>query len=273
MQKSRIKVPVFLIILPVIASCVLRFFLLLKYTDNDTGLITGGSIMMIIMYALAVLSIVLIAVYSNNKAPGNNLLSTDKFSRASGIASLMAAVSLFCDFIHQCINTYYEISRGSYTDYLYLFVLVLCVLFALLSSFYFISYYVTQSGLNYDFKNLNLFHFVPILWGISRLFVMLQKIIELKNNAEGLIEIVFLSCMLGFFICFVKVIDKNGVGSVALVFFAYCAFFVSLLLVAPRILIMLIGKRELLFEVPYTMISYLASGIFAITFVTKRTNN
>lgn len=33
---------------------------------------------------------------------------------------------------------------------------------------------------------------------------------------------------------------------------------------------MLVGKGELLYEVSYTMVSYLAAGIFAITFVNKR---
>lgn len=270
MQKSRVSVPVFLITLPVLISCILRSFLLLRYTDENTGLITGGNALLIAMYALLILFIVLTAFHSRGKVLCNNLLSVDKNTKTASVVTLVTAVSFFCDFVHQCINIYYEITRGSYADYLYLTVLVLCALLALICSFYFIGCYTTQSGSNYDFRNLKLFHFAPVIWGISRLLVMLQKIIDIKSSAESLIEIVFLSCILGFFICFVIVLDKNGAGSGVLVFFAYCAFFFAVLLTVPRLLIMLIGKGELLYEVSYTMVSYLAAGIFAITFVNKR---
>lgn len=225
MQKSRVGVPAFLITLPVMVSCILRFFLLLRYTDEDTGLITGGKALLIAMYALLILFAVLAALHSRSKELCNNLLSINKNTRTVSVVTLVTAVSFFFDFVHQCINTYYEFSRDGYADYLYLTVLVLCALLALICSFYFLSCYTTQSGSNYDFKNLKLFHFAPVMWGISRLLVMLQKIIDIRSNAESLIEIVFLSCILGFFICFVAVLDKNGVGSGALVFFAYCAFF------------------------------------------------
>lgn len=269
-QKTRVKLPVYLISLPVTASCVLRFFLLLNYTDKDTGYIKNGSVLAVVIYALLLCTAVLTAFYSRNKQISNNLLCFDKNAKLQCFSAAFLAVSFFIDFIHQCFNCYFELSKAGYVDYTYLAVLIVSALTALLSSFYFMCYSMTANGSGYDFRNLIFFHFVPIIWGIARLITMMLRIIDVRQDVESVLEFLMLISVMLFLFCFVFMLERNGSATKALVFFAVCTFFVSLVLVIPRLALILIGRAELLFGVTYTSLSYLALGIFAVVLINKR---
>ncbi len=270
MQKTRVKLPVYLISLSVIASCILRFFLLLSYTDKDTGYIKNGIALAVVIYVLLFCTAVLTAIYSRNKQISNNLLSFNKNVKLQCFSAAFLAVSFFIDFIHQCFNCYLELSKAGYVDYTYLAVLIVSALSALLSSFYFMCYSMTANGSGYDFRNLTFFHFVPVIWGIARLIVMMLRIIDIRQDVESVLEFLMLISVMIFLFCFVSMLDRKGRGTKALVFFALSTFFVSLVLVIPRLVLILIGRAELLFSVTYTSLSYFAIGIFAVVLINKR---
>ena len=270
MQKTRVKLPVYLISLPVIASCVLRFFLLLNYTDKDTGYVKNGGEITVIIYVLLLVTALLTAFYSKNKQISDNLLSFDKNIRLQRFSSAFLALTFFIDFIHQCFNCYQELSKTVYVEYTYLAILIVSALFALLCSFYFLCYSMTAGGFGYDFKNLRLFHFAPIVWAMARLLIMLLRIIDAKQDVESVLEFLTVVAAVAFMFCFVLMLDTNGSGTKALVFFSIFTFLLSLILVIPRLIFILIGGFGLLPSVTYTSLNYLAFGIFAIVLINKK---
>lgn len=269
MQKMRAKIPVYFMIIPVIASCVLRFFQLLDFTDKKTGSVIGGGYMSLAVYILLAVAMLFDFVYVKNKTSFVPLLDFEKSSKAEYAASAFFAVTYFADFVHQAYNCYSYISRVSYIEYAYLIPLAVSGVLALLCCFYFVCFSVTAGGSNYDFRNFTLFHFMPVIWCFSKLIMMMLKIIDVKQNVEGVLEFLLVSFMIMFFFCYIVMVDNKGEMSRVFIFFANSVLIIAAVLVLPRYAVIVSGNFGVLSPVDYTGLTYLAAGIFAVTLSVK----
>lgn len=273
MQKTGTSIPVYLSVLPVIVSCVLRFFQLTRYTDSATGLVTGNNGLTACIYGLLFLSIALLGIYAvRNKSVGT-AVDFEHCRKSQRICSLILGVSFFADFIRQCYNCFDTLQRYSYIEYTYLIPLALSGVAALFSSFYFISFYLTASGSEYDFRNLTWFHFSPAAWVFLKLILIMIKIVDVRLEAETVLEFLLLVFLLMFFFCYISMIDRDGKSSGLLVFSALASFLISLLLAAPRLAVMLFGMGDSLCTVNYSAFNYIALGIFALTLAVSSIKN
>lgn len=273
MQNAKGKITAYLISIPIAVSCVLRFFQLLRYTDKSTGLLTGEkNEFSIIIYAMLLAVMVIDAVYCAKKTELCLLPDAKNVSKTKYFASLFLVIAFFVDFIHQAYNCYDYLSRGSYVDNTYIILLIISALLALLCCFYFSIFALTVNGSNYDYRNFTLLHFVPAMWGFARLVLIMVKIIDIRLGIDTMLEFLLLCALLMFFFCFISMVDNNGKGSRLFVFFAIASLSASLILVLPRFAMLLSGRAELLHNVNYTGVTYVACGIFAVSFLLKNKN-
>lgn len=269
MQKTRANIPVYLMIIPVIASCVLRFFQLLDFTDKKTGNVIGGGQMSLAVYILLAAAIILDFICVKKKSEFVPLLDFEKGGKAEYAVSAFLAIAYFADFVHQAYNCYSYVSKMSYIEYAYLIPMAISGILALLSCFYFVCFAMTAGGSNYDFRNFTLFHFIPVIWCFSKLIMMMLKIIDVKQNVEGVLEFLLMVFMIMFFFCYISMVDNKGKISRVFVFFSNAVLIIAAVLVLPRYAIMISGNFGVLSPVDYTGVTYLAAGIFAVTLSKK----
>lgn len=270
MQKIRAKIPVYLMIIPVAASCVLRFFQLLNFTDKSTGNTFGSGIKLsFVTYALLAAALIFDALYSKNKIQLKPRLDFNKGGRLQNAACVFLAVACFADFLHRIYNCYNHVSKIGYMEYAYLLPMAVSGLIALLCCFYFVCVLKTLKGSNYDFRNFTFFHFAPIAWCFSNLIIMMLHIIDVKKNTEGVLEFLLMVFITMFFFCYVSMLDKSGNVSVLFIFFANAVLIFSTALVLPRYAVMISGNAELLRTEEYTGLTYIALGVFSSVFSIK----
>ena len=273
MQKTRTMIPVYLSFLPVVASCVLRFFQLTRYTDSETGFVTGNNGLTPCIYGLLFLSLVFLGIYSVKNKSSGVAVDFENCGKAQQICSLILSVSFFFDFIRQCYNCCDTLQRYAYVEYAYLIPLALSGVAALFSSFYFISFYLTVSGSGYDFRNLTWFHFAPAVWGFLRLILIMIKIVDVRLDVETVLEFLLLAFLLMLFFCYIFMIDNGGKSSAVLIFSAFGSFASAFLLVVPRLSAMLFGMGDRLSRVDYSAVNYIAVGIFALALAVNSVKN
>lgn len=269
MRNTRAKIPVFFIALSVIAACVLRFFILLDFTDKKTGYVVEGTVLPLFLYAVLGVILLFVGLFSKNKTQPSSLLDFEGSSKGECLNYLFLSLSFFIDFIYQGYICYDYLSGTDYIEYVYVIPLIITALLALICCFYFGCAAMTANGSNYDFRNLTVFHFAPVMWGLVRLIMMMLKIIDIRLGVENMLEFLLLSFMMMFFFSFLSMLDNGGAPGKAFIFFALSTFALSVVLVAPRAVIIIMGKSEMLCRVTYSNINYLAIGIFAVTLSKK----
>lgn len=269
MQKARGKATIYLISLPIIISCVLRFFQLLRYTDKKTGLIVDGGNLSFVIYALLLVIFIISALYSKRHQPVRTLFASENGTKGEFLSSVFLSGAFFADFMYQSFNCYSYSSRVSYIDYTFLIPLALSGLLALACCFYFLCASMTANGSNYDFRNFTILHFAPVLWGFFRLLLIMLKIIDVKLDVEATIEFLLIAMMIMFFFCYISMLDNGTAPTRAFVYFAVITFSLSLILALPRIALIIIGKGSQLSHIDYFPLTFVAVGVFAITLTQK----
>lgn len=263
MQRARGKLPIYLIAVLVFSSCLVHFFQLLRYTDKNTGLVTGETMLPFILYALVFAAAGAAGFYAKG-CHSIEPVNLSGINKTLYFSSALLSVTMFADFLHQCFGCYDYISKTNYIEYVYIIPLALSGLFALMSCFYFATLSVTAKGSNYDFKNFTLLHLAPVLWAFLRLILIMIKIIDVKRDADTALEFLLLSFMLLFFFCYISMIDNGGRVSRLFIFSAIVVFSIAAVLVLPRLVLMVMGRGDVLYHAAYTGISYFAVGLFAV---------
>lgn len=268
-QKTKARLPLFLFGVLVAVACVLRFFQLLKYTDVKNGYSQNGEIS-IVLYILIALAAVFSGIYSKNIKSTNKIFEFDKGRRAYFLSSAFLSLTFFVDFVHQCYNCYYYVSKTAYIEHTYITFLALLAFLSVLCSFYFGVFTLTALGRNYDFRSFKYFHFAPVMWGFSKLILIMLKIVDIRFNVEACIEFLLVCFMLMFFLCFVSAIDRKGKASRLLVFSSMMTITLSLVISIPRILLVLTHSWEKLYNAGFTVMTYIAVGALAYTVLNKK---
>lgn len=271
MQKTRNNLPVYLIMIPVLIACVLRFSLLLGFTNAKTGLVENAPNLVAMLYITCTVLIIACVLASVKHKPLSALVyfDDDKKSKNDYYMVVAVAVSFFYDFVHQAYNSYDYISSHSYIEYTYIVPLALSGVLALLCSFYFGTISLSINGSNFDFRNFTFMHLVPIVWCFLKLLLIMQRLINFKYDVDAFLELFVLMSFVAFLLSFTYSIDKQGEVKKSFVSFSYLSFAFAILLCAPRLIILIIGKDNVINSVDYSLITYIVLGIYALSLSQK----
>lgn len=266
MQRTRL--PVVLIILTVAASCALRFFQLLRLTDTSTGLVDSSSPTSAGIYICLALCLAFSFWYGVITKKKQAVFDIENSGKSVGFLTLLMAVFFFADFIHQCYNCYSYVESVSYIEYTYVVPLVISSVFAVISCFYFLIFYLSSRGTNYDFRNFTVFHFAPAIWAFARLCVIMSKLVDPIGGIETCLEFLVLILAICFNFCFLSGLDKKKAQVTSL--FSFSAVSLSsfcIVLTVPRILMIISGNIKLLVKPDFSTITYLVLGLFALAVI------
>lgn len=265
MQRTRAKLSVFGIIITVLASCALRFFQLLRFTDSDTGSVTGNTTGTLVLYGLLAVLFLLSLLYCKGLDINVKPFDFENNSKRISVGSALLSVSLFVDFIHRCYIAYTYFESNSYIEYRYIAVLALSGVFALLSCFYYSTFTLTANGSNYDFRNFTMLHFAPILWAFTRLCIIMIELVNVASAVETCVEFIFIVFCISFMFSFASAVDKlDHPASRVLCFTALMTGETAFVLALPRLMMITIGKASMLYNSGFTSVSYIMLGIFSL---------
>lgn len=275
MQKLKAKIPVLFIVITAIAACVLHLFQFLSEAGEPVARFAERDSVLYLIYALVFAGAVFCAVYAGVKK--NSAKTFDFGNRKNSIflSSVLLAATFFFDFVHQGYNCYDYVQSVSFIEYTYLVPLGASGLFALASSFYFITLAMTARNANYDFRNFTLLHFVPVVWAFSKLFGIMIKIVDIRDNMELCCEFILLCVILYFMFSMISAVDKKDAPATkSFVFSSVMLAFMAFLVGIPRMIMLLLGKGELISSVSFSSCTYIMLGVFALALlcdVNKRT--
>lgn len=274
MQKIKAKIPVLCIALTVIAACVLHLFQFFAEAGEATIPLVQHDNIFYIIYALIFLGALFCGLYSLSKKDMAKTFDFENRKNGLFLPSAFLALSFFFDFIHQGYNCYDYVKSVSFIEYTYLIPLGASGLFALVSSFYFITFSLTVKNSNYDFRNFTFLHFSPVIWAFSKLFGIMIKIVDIKENIELCCEFILLCMALYFMFSMISAVDKKDApASKSLVFSSLMLAFMTFLVGVPRMIVLILGKGELIDSVTFSSVTYVMLGVFALALlldVTKR---
>lgn len=276
MQNKTAKIPLFLSTVVAGVAVFLRFRQLLFFTDHTTGLVEpDGEIYSYWIYGLIFCSAALCLVFALRcrcSAPGIVPKSQNK---VVAFAFLNAA-AFFMDFVLQAFDCFDYIENTAYLERNELALMILLGVFALLSSFYYITVGMTLGGSQYDFRSFRIFHFVPVVWAIIRLLDILVEMVNLSMGTETVIEFIYLVFLLMFYFSFItSAVSERNAGR-GIVFFAMVTFMLSLILELPGVVTSLVGRQSEMSDAVFSRITDLVCGLFAASFagnLLKRSRN
>lgn len=246
------------------SAIVLRTVQLLRFTDSSSGsIIKGAEDTIFVFYALCTASLILIAALLNEKLSGcgNPLSQKNRALCAAGVA---AGFSMFCDFVHQCINCYEYLSKTSYAEMNYFIPLCVSGMAALACAFYYIIIGISFNTDKYDFRQFRYFHIMPIVWALSGILVGITRFIDKLYAEEVILQYAVLIAGIIFYIAFISCIDGSesalrftGCAGLA---YAVLAFSISL----PRMAAVVFGYD--ISPVVFSSVTYFFTGAFALVF-------
>lgn len=246
------------------AGCFLRLFQLLRYTDNNTGLVTSNAGISYAVYAIVGVAVLASALYAYCQSDGKSLSAVSS-SKSLYVCSILCAVSFFYDFVRQSLSVYSYFEENRYIEYNYIAFVILSAVSAVLSCFYMVMCAKRLSGNNFSFKSLGVFHFAPVLWAFSRLVTIMIRIVDFKENTESCCEFVFLISFICFFFSLICAVDRQDKRiSRLLYFWGTMTFFSSFIISTSRLLVVLFGRQFLLYDASFSSITYLLCGVTAL---------
>lgn len=275
MRKTRARLPVFLIVITVIAACVLHFFQLYGEHSKDVSSFSWD-FPSYIVYVLIVLGFIFAFFYAVFKKNLARTFDIQKGKAGIFLSSVLLAVSFFYDFIHQGYNCFSYASSSFYIDYTYIVLIGISGVLALISSFYFFTLALSEKNENYDFKNFTFLHFAPVAWAFVKLIGIMMQIVDVKINIEVFCEFILLCVTLCFLFSMICAVDKNGENTTRVfVFSSVLLTFMSCIVALPRIVLIIMGVSSIFGEVTFSSVTYIMLGIFSFTLlydINKRSN-
>ena len=181
MRNTKAKIYALFIVITVVVACVSRFFLFSE-TLNDSA--HSSNILLYSVYLFMVLSAVFSALYASCAKKNAKTFDFEQAPKGIYITSLALSITFFYDFLHQGYNCYKYLTEADYTDYTYLVPVLIGCVSALVCCFYYITVAATAKNTNYDFRNFTLLHFVPLVWALSKLFLIMFKIVDITENID-----------------------------------------------------------------------------------------
>lgn len=261
--------PMYFSFLAVVATaitvCFIRFFQLIKFTDIQTGFVTGDDKLTYLLYIFAFVSVIFAMIYSFIAKRYKRKINF-KSNKFIYVFLILLSVTYFFDFVHQvynCNDYFATALKQSYVEYNYLLPVAMQAGFALLTCFYLIICAKSVNGSLIDFERFKLFHLMPFAWGFCRLLVIMTEIFD-SQSVESLLEFVFVIFYCGFTLsCALIIDDSKKQIKPYFSFFALGLFSSSLSFSLPRILMIISGRYDSLNKATFSAITYLFIGFFA----------
>ncbi len=251
-----------------VAACFIRFCQLIKYTDIKTGLVTENRMLTYSLF-ICILFCVLICAFYSYKAKELDRQINFIGNKSIYVSLLFLCGTYFFDFVHQCYNCYQYILQSkeqNYTEYNYLISLILVCVFAIFSCYYFGVCAKSVRGTFVDFTKFRFFHLTPFFWGFFKMLMIITDVFDIES-VESFLEFLFVMFYCGFALCCASAVeDKKHMIKPAYGFFALSLFLVSISISAPRLLMVIAGKYSMLSVASFSSITYLATGVFALSF-------
>lgn len=274
MQKTKAKLPVLIIAVTVIASCFLRFFQLLRYTDEKTGLVTMRQNLSYAVYALAAVLLIMCIIYGIKADKGCKAILTDGTGKEIFNASAAAGAVLFLEFLNQSYGCYSYIEDAKMIEYEYFLPIAASGVFALISCVYFAALCIAARGVNLDLSKLVWLQFSPAVWAFLRLISITARFIDIKSGVETSCELFFLVAFV--FLWFGFVLSAEGkkrsndiLFTVACVF----SFCMAVIIFVPRLFYAVFNFAGFFNGTGLTSVCYITLGAFSLTLLTNRNEN
>lgn len=192
------------------------------------------------------------------------------------VLALIVAFGFFIDFIRSAYTMIKVFSDDLSVSSTYAVPLALEIIFAILSSVYYIIVSFSYSRGSYDFRLLKLFHFVPLLWIICKSTFALTDVVNISNDVNGIMRLACLGFGVMALYCFViETISKNGTKTISL--FSFSAFsLVCILHFVCSAFSLLQNYKAIFSEDSIFGFVFLFLGVFMLAFsksIIARTNN
>lgn len=262
MRNTKAKIYALFIVITAVVACVSRFFLFSE-TLNDSA--HSSNILLYSVYLFIFLSAVFSALYASCAKKNAKTFDFEQAPKGIYITSIALSVTFFYDFLHQGYNCYKYLTETDYADYTYLVPVLIGCVSALVCCFYYITVAATAKNTNYDFRNFTLLHFVPLVWALSKLFLIMFKIVDITENIDMACEFVLLCALMCFLFSMISAIDKKE-DSATRVFIFSCVFLGCMALVVgvPRIASLVFYGAKLT-SVTYSAVTYIMLGAFSLS--------
>ncbi len=248
----KMKYLIFVFVAAVLAALPTRVYQLLALVNPETGFYDNGDITVPVLYGVvAVFSLLfLILSYLSKEVPSPKL-PTGK-NPILGVASVVGAIGFLWDILVnlRALLPGYDSENTSFLSLLEAnfeqnggLVLILRLVFALLSIFWFLIFAVSHLNGKASYKEYKLLALTPVCWGVTALIGKLMNAVSFFTVSELLFEIFVYVFATVFFLTFARI--STGVFTEDSMWSIYgCGFSAALfagLVTVPRLICLFVS--------------------------------
>ena len=207
----------------VLSLVILRSLQMTKFIDSETGFLTGGGFVNVLLYIIIAALCVYFVAISFLSADGKKIELANLKSKSASIASTVFGVSLIYDSFSSffdSVEILNGVSIGGFYSNAETFKTLMATgtlpyalqsLFALISSVYAFVLAKSFSKGNSDAHNRKYLALSPIAWAAFKIITRFVKQISYVKVSDLLLELIMLAFMILFFVAFAQV--TSGVYS------------------------------------------------------------
>ena len=181
-----------------------------------------------IVYGLVFLMLGMLAYQSFKEEEYPPAFDTEK-SKAVADSAFFAGIGFLADFVNSAVGLV-----SALTSKRIIFALAganaVSLVFALLSSLYFIAVFLSYKYDSYDFRKLKHLHFAPLLWALARAGMIILNAVTFREDVFSSVKGLMLIFAILFFFSFISEIENEGGAKKAFVFFIGAFSYLCLLL-------------------------------------------
>ncbi|MBQ9531111.1 MAG: hypothetical protein IJR70_03455 [Eubacterium sp.] len=214
-----------------------------------------------IIYGLVFLMLIILAYQSFKEKSYPSALEIKKIKSVSDSAFL-AGIGFLIDFI-SCSMSLYTALNSKRIIYAKAGANAVSLVFALLSSLYFISIFLSYRYSSYDFRKLKFLHFSPLLWALFRSGDIILNVVTFKEDVFSTTKGLMLIFAILFFFSFISEIENEKGAKRSFVFFVGAFSYLCLLIFSLRFFELRFRKAELLSEDSFFAVTSLCLFSFA----------
>ncbi|MBE6741215.1 MAG: hypothetical protein E7570_02835 [Ruminococcaceae bacterium] len=156
-----------------------------------------------------------------------------KKNNANAYSAFLAGIGFLIDFISNGISVYFTLTSKRIIP-AEVATKAAALVFALLSSLYFMTVFLTYKYNSYDFRKLKYLHLAPLLWALSGAALTVLNAVAFREDMFSAIKGLTLIFATLFFFSFIQETESKGSAKKALVFFVGAFSYLCLLLVAVK---------------------------------------
>lgn len=197
-----------------------------------------------ILYALTAAAVLFIALSVYKKDADYSHAFDNTGAAVISVFAYLSAAVFFADFVLQCVNVYRSIDSGAYTLLVKFVPLCFICVFALLSSFCFVSVGLSYSNDYYDFRALKLLHAAPLCWALIRMLAVLTNVVKFSADADAIIKYAAMIFALCFFYKFASETENDKVAEKGFIFVCRAYSYIGVFYFVCRVIMLAAGNQD-----------------------------